>query len=407
MSKIILHIDFNSFFASVEQQANPFLRGKPIAITGKRGLKDMKRSIVATASVEAKRRGVKTPMPIKEARRICPELILLHGDMRKYSEITKRLLLALHKNSDAVEQFSTDEAFADITNAAEDYLGATIVAQIIRNEIKKTCGAHCRVSIGIGPNKAIAKLASGSVKPNGLTVVQPKDVQAFLNNQELGDVCGIGKATEKHLEKLGISSFRTLQMASKDMLLSEFKSIAGNWLYNIARGVSDDHVSEVVENPKSIGHSYTFPHDLESDVEIQTNLLALSDRVAFRLRRDGFSAKSISIFVRYADFSSNHAQIKVGDNVQDGLIIYKNAWASLDRIRNVNKKIRLIGVSVSNLTKCETAASLFSKNKKMQRTLKAHDCIAVKFGQGAISRAATMRTSFKERASGWHYDHEI
>ncbi|MBT3230174.1 DNA polymerase IV [Candidatus Uhrbacteria bacterium] len=407
MSKIILHVDFNSFFASVEQQANPFLRGKAIAITGKRGLKDMKHSIVATASVEAKRLGVKTPMPISEARRICPELILLHGDMRKYSEITKRLLSALKKNSDAVEQFSTDEAFADITSTAQDYFGATIVAQIIRNEIAKSCGKHCTVSIGVGPNKTIAKLASNSVKPNGLTIVQPQDVKAFLDSQPLGDVCGIGKATEKHLENLGISSFGTLRKANKQLLLNEFKTIAGSWLYDIARGISDDHVSEIVEDPKSIGHSYTFPHDLDSDVEIQTNLLALSDRVAYRLRRDGFSAGSISIFVRYSDFSANHAQLQTKEMVQDGLIIYKNAWAMIDKIRDTNKSIRLIGVSTSNLTKSDAPMSLFQKDKKMQRTLKAHDCIAVKFGQESISRASTMNTSFKERASGWHYDHEI
>ncbi len=407
MSKIILHIDFNSFFASVEQQANPFLRGKPIAITGKRGLKDMKRSIVATASVEAKQLGVKTPMPIIEAKRICPELILLPGDMRKYSNITKRMLLALQKNSDAVEQFSTDEAFADITDTAEDYFGATIVAQIIRNEIKQTCGAHCRVSIGVGPNKTIAKLASNSVKPNGLTIVQPAEVQYFLDNKTLGEVCGIGIATEEHLEQIGISSFKTLRKANKQLLLNEFKSVAGNWLYNIARGISDENVSEDIDDPKSVGHSYTFPHDLESNAEIQTNLLALSDRVAYRLRRDGLSARSVSIFVRYSDFSGNHAQMRLTNPIQDGLMIYKNAWAVLDRIRDRNKRIRLIGVSTSNLIETDTPAPLFKKDKKMQRTLKAHDCIAIKFGQESISRAATMNTSFKERASGWHYDHEI
>lgn len=407
MSKIILHIDFNSFFASVEQQANPFLRGKPIAITGKRGVKDMKRSIVATASVEAKKQGVKTPMPVTEAKRICPELILLPGDMRKYSNITKRMLQTLRKNTDTVEQFSTDEAFADITSTAEDYFGATIVAQIIRDQIKKSCGAHCRVSIGIGPNKAIAKLASNSQKPNGLTIIQPHEVTDFLDSQKLADTCGIGKATEKHLERLGIISFQTLRKAKKDLLLNEFKSVAGNWLYNIARGISDDHVSDKIERPKSVGHSYTFPHDLEFDAEIKTNLLALSDKVAYRLRRDNFSANSVSVFVRYADFTSSHAQLRLSGPIQDGLMIYKNAWQVLDRIRNTNKRIRLIGISTSNLIESPAPESLFKKDKKMQRTLQAHDCIALKFGQRSISRAATMHTAFKERASGWHYDHEV
>jgi len=407
MSKIILHIDFNSFFASVEQQANPFLRGKPIAITGKRGVKDMTRSIVATASIEAKRLGVKTPMPIFEAKRICPELIVLPGDMRKYSEITKRMLKVLNENCDVVEQFSTDEAFADITCIAEDYFGATIIAQIIRNKISKTCGERCTVSIGIGPNKEIAKLASGAVKPNGLIVVQPNEVKAFLDKRSLGEVCGIGRATEKHLEKLGISSFKTLQKADKNLLLNEFKSVTGNWLYNIAQGIGNNKVNNQVEDPKSVGHSYTFPYDLESDIEIQTNLLALSDRVAYRLRRDGFGASTVSLLVRYSDFSSNHAQMRLENPINDGLMIYKNAWAILDRIRDTNKPIRLLGISTSNLTKANTPVPLFEKQKKMQRTLKACDYIAIKFGQDSVTRAATMRTSFKERASGWHYDHEI
>lgn len=407
MSSIILHVDFNSFFASVEQQANPFLRGKPIAITGKRGAKEIKRSIVATASIEAKKMGVKPPMSAVEAKRICPQLILLPGDMRKYSDITKRMLKALKNNSDSVEQFSTDEAFADITKTAQDYFGATIIAQIIRNEINKTCGERCTVSIGIGPNKAIAKLASSTMKPNGLTVVQPNEVENFLYSQPIGGLCGIGQATEKHLNELGINSFKSLRNADKQLLINEFKQVTGNWLYNIARGIETNPVDEIEEAPKSVGHSYTFPYDLELDGEIKTNLLALSDQVAYRLRRDKLSAQVISLFVRYHDFSGNHAQIRLSQPAQDGLTLYKNAWVLLDRIRDNQKRIRLMGISTSSLLESDAPTSLFLKDKKMQHTLKAYDCIAHKFGSGAISRVATMKTFFQERASGWHYDHEI
>jgi len=404
---IILHIDFNSFFASVEQQANPFLRGKPIAITGKRGLKDMKRSIIATASIEAKKLGIKPPISAIEAEQICPQLILLPGDMRKYSEITKRMLKALRDNSDSVEQFSTDEAFADITKTAQDYFGATIIAQIIRNEIKKTCGNRCTVSIGIGPNRTIAKLASGTIKPNGFTVIQPNKVLSFLNSQPIGNLCGIGRATEAHLNELGIDSFPKLRLADKELLLREFKQVTGNWLYNIARGIDNNLVDPLEEAPKSVGHSYTFPYDLELDGEIKTNLLALADQVAYRLRKDKLSAQVVSFFVRYHDFSGNHAQIRLSQPAQDGLTLYKNAWALLDRVRNNQKRIRLMGISTSGLLESDAPVSLFLKDKKMQHTLKAYDCIAHKFGSQAISRAATMKTFFQERASGWHYDHEL
>ncbi|MBU4453090.1 DNA polymerase IV [Patescibacteria group bacterium] len=404
---IILHVDFNSFFASVEQQANPFLRGKPIAITGKRGIKDMKRSIVATASIEAKRLAVKTPMPVMEAKRICPELILLPGDMRKYSEITDRMLRVLRENSDKIEQFSTDEAFADITSIAQDYFGATIIAQIIRNQIAQACGELCSVSIGVGPSKTIAKLASGETKPNGLTIVQPSEVISYLDKKPLEDVCGIGRATIKHLESIGISSFQTLRMASMKKLVHEFKPITGMWLYNIARGIEHDGVNDSQEDPKSIGHSYTFAHDLEFDAEIKTNLLSIADTVALRLRKMKFKAGHISLLVRYNDFSSNHIGIKLTNSVNDGLSIYKYASQLLNKVRDINKPIRLLGISTSQFSNLEKPVSLFLKDQKMQSALCAQDCILEKFGNRALCRAATISSVFQERASGWHYDHQL
>ncbi len=404
---IILHIDFNSFFASVEQQANPFLRGKPIAITGKRGVKDMKRSIVATASIEAKRAGVKTPMPVWQAKRICPELILLPGDMRKYSEITERMLSILKKNCDAVEQFSTDEAFGDITNCARDYFGAVIIGQIIRNEIAKLCGEKCTVSIGIGPNKPIAKMASGHEKPNGFTVVQPDEVINFLNKKNLDDVCGIGASTLAHLEHIGISSFDTLRSISKEILVHEFKAITGNWLYNIARGIGDEKVNSNGEDPKSISHSYTFAHDLEFDVEIKTNLLSIADSVALRLRKQNFSAQHISLIIRYSDFTGNQIGIKLNNPVRDGLSIYKIATQLMQRVRDTNKTIRLLGINTSIFSPLNSCTSLFVKDQKMQSALNARDCILEKFGNRALCRAATMNINFQERASGWHYDHQL
>ncbi|MBU0613710.1 hypothetical protein KJ766_00275, partial [Patescibacteria group bacterium] len=228
MSKIILHIDFNSFFASVEQQANPFLRGKPIAVAGKGkhsinsngnnenkkpitiNQMDFGRSVITTASKEAKALGVKTAMPTKEAKKLCPDLIIIPGDPKKYSKITNTFLQILKKYSDAVQQFSTDEAFADITLAAKDYFGSILLAELIRKDIKTQCGEYCTASIGIAPNKLVAKLAGESVKPNGLTVVKPKEVQNFVLSRSLCDFCGIGPRVLNSLQADGISSVETL-----------------------------------------------------------------------------------------------------------------------------------------------------------------------------------------------------
>jgi len=189
--RIIMHIDMNSYFASVEQQANPFLRGKPIGVTGKsfdtNESAKAQRSIIATASIEAKRLGIKTAMSTSEAKRLLPSLIIVPGDPEKYAEITHRFNKIFNEFTDQVEIFSVDESFLDVTDWAQDYFGATMMAQAIRERIKEDCGERITCSIGIAPNKLIAKLASESHKPNGLTVVRPEQVLDFVASQKLGD----------------------------------------------------------------------------------------------------------------------------------------------------------------------------------------------------------------------------
>lgn len=424
MNKIILHLDFNSFFASVEQQANPFLRGKPIAVAGKgkhsidvaaahassRRIRidqaNYQRTVVTTASIEAKRRGVKTAMSSIEAKRICPELIIIPGDPHKYSQITERFLTILRRYADAVEQFSTDEAFADLTIGGQDYFGATMLAQRIRSDVRSEIGAFCTASIGIAPNKLAAKLACESKKPNGLTVVQPDQLVAFVRHQPLQAICGIGPRIERRLHELGISSMRSLQETPLHVLVSEFKSY-GNFLYFAAHGIGDDEVIDAEEPPKSIGHSYTFPHDLREDAEIQKNLLALCDKVAWRMRRDGFIAKRLSVYVRYQDFGGTGGEKQYREPMIDGLDLFKNAWRLVDALSNPNYGVRLLGISASDLHESPMPKSLFPKPEKMQAVLRSLDKIQSRFGSGSWQRAVTLGTLFKERTSGWHYDHEV
>jgi DNA polymerase IV len=420
---IILHLDFNSYFASVEQQANPFLRGLPIAVAGKgrhsidvamaqRGNKHIaidqlqfQRSVVTTASREAKKRGVKTAMGTWQARKICPEMLVIPGDPQKYGELTRRFMAILERHADKVQRFSTDEAFADITCASGgDYFGATVLAQRIRAEIAEDCGEYCTVSIGIAPNKFLAKLASESKKPNGLTVVQPHEAEDFVLTRPLAEFCGIGRRIEKHLEKLGATSVATLRRLPLSLLLSEFKSY-GHWLYGAARGRGPDDL-EVETDPKSIGNSYTFPHDLKTEDEIYRNLLALSDRVAWRMRKQNFVATHVIGYVRYGDFDGHGSHRRCQDPLIDGLEIANTAWEMLKAKLDVAAGVRLLGVSVTGLLPTPGSESLFDKDRRKTRVLKALDKVTDKYGSGVWQRAATMKTSFKERVSGWHYDHE-
>lgn len=421
MPRIILHIDFNSFFASVEAQANPFLRGKAFAVAGKgkapidrdagslpgsrTDLRDLThlRSVVTTASREAKKLGVKTAMGTWEALRIIPNMPIIPGDPRKYADITKRFLHILHEHCDAVERFSTDEAFADITTAGGDRFGSIVLAQIIRAKIRERIGAHCTASIGIAPNKVIAKLASESVKPNGLTYVSEDEASDFVLAQPLEEICGIGRQLQKRLEKLGATSVRTLRLMPLQKLIAEFGAHTGSFLWNVSRGIGDDHVESDDAEPKSVGHSYTFPSDLLTIAEVHDNLLALADMVARRLRAEGLHATTVSAFARYGDFGHTGVSTTLNEPIADGLMFFHSVFETLCKRIDFNRGVRLLGITVYGLQDAHIT-SLFSTDHKRERLTTALDLVTKKYGPSAWRRGSTMQTQFFERISGWHYD---
>lgn len=422
---IILHVDFNSFFASVEQQANPFLRGRAIAVAGKGretidvsathssrsrvdiGKLQFVRSVITTASREAKKRGVKTAMATWEARKLVPDLLVVPGDPHKYSEITGRMMAILRSYADAVEQFSTDEAFADITCASGgDYFGAALLAERIRSDIREQCGEWCTASLGVAPNRLVAKLASESRKPDGLTVVPPEDVISFIDSRPLADFCGIGFRMEKRLAALGATSTKTLRALPRSRLLEVFKRSYGDWLYFAARGIGDDSVTSEDEDPKSVGHSYTFPHSLETENEVRRHLLGLADRVSWRMRKQGLAGTHISVYARYDDMDGVGMGKKYKDPMFDGLTITKTALSLLLPRLSLPRGIRLLGVSVSGLVKLPGANPLLRDESKTASALRSLDKISERYGNGTWQRLSTLGVIFKERTSGWHYDHE-
>jgi DNA polymerase IV len=421
MPRLILHIDFNSFFASVEAQANPFLRGKAFAVAGKgkgaidrdagsiqgkrTDLRDLThlRSVVTTASREAKNLGIKTAMGTWQALRIIPNLPIIPGDPRKYSDITNRFLRILHERCDAVEQFSTDEAFADITTAGGDRLGAILLAQMIRADIIDRIGATCTASIGIAPNKVLAKLASESVKPNGITYVSQEDAMTFVASRKIEDICGIGPRLQKRLEGLGVISILSLRSTPLDVLIREFGPHTGNFLWNVSRGIGDDHVSSTEDDPKSVGHSYTFPRDLLTLDDIHSNLLALADMVARRLRTQDLRASTVTAFARYGDFGGNGFSVSTREPIADGLALFSTVFDPLVRMIDLNRGVRLLGITTSNLVSAR-ATSLFRTDQRRESVTTALDLVTKKYGASAWRRASTLNTAFFERVSGWHYD---
>ena len=444
MPRIILHIDMNSYFASVEQQANPFLRGKAIGVTGKRkparttdgNRSGGERSVVAAASREAKRLGVKTAMSTWEAKRILPSIILVAGDPEKYGDITRRFNAIFRDYTPLVEQFSVDESFLDVTDVAQDYLGATAIALAIRERLRVECGDFITASIGVAPNKLLAKLASETIKPSGLTVVRPHEAIGLLDRCALQDLCGIGPRIADRLGDLGIHSFAQLRQFPLDKLAAEFSGGAGSgsagkslalWLHNAAHGIGDDMVSPDAEDPKSVGHSYTLPADTSDPTVVQRHLLALCDKVAWRLRRDGFSARCVTAYVRFGDFSGAGKQHRFQEPISDGLSLFKSAWKLLPviasssersnlttgllrlRPRNdmLSRPVRLVGISASELVVGSRSSSLFRKDRNVVSTLHALDKLQTRYGERAWTRASLLSTNVLERTSGFRYDHEL
>lgn len=406
VNRIVMHIDMNSYFASVEQQANPFLRGKPIGITGKH----QKRSIIATASVEAKRLGVKTAMSTWEAKRVCPSLILYPGDPEKYADIMHRFNDIYREYTERVEEFSVDESFLELTQETTDYLGAIWIALEIRERLKKKLGEHITASIGIAPNKLIAKLASGRVKPNGLTVVPPARVMSLLDQSALQNLCGIGPRIEKRLNDIGIFTFEQLRHFPLDLLVHTFKSY-GIWLHNAAWGRDISNPITVSHSASrdrvSYGHTYTLPENTDNPREMKCYMLGLSDRVAWRLRRDGQLARRVHAYLRYHDFTGTVQQYLMREPTADGLILFKTAWHLIERFRDDTKSVRLLGLSVSYLLPGQEPQSLFKKERRMRVLQHALDLIQKRYGPRAWTRASTLTVDFKTRSSGFHFDHEL
>jgi len=397
--RIILHIDFNSYFASVEQQANPRLREKPIGVTGG---DRMKRTVIGAASVEAKTYGVRTGMQLWEAKKLCPEIILVPGDSDKYLEVTKRFLNILKDYSPYLEIFSIDEVFLEVESLVtrvesqeKDTLDSRLLtlAATIKSRIRIEIGEVITCSIGISYNKLMAKLAGSLQKPDGLVII-PDQQRAIevLDRVELDAVCGIGFRIKKRLFSMGVTDFKKLRSVPQSALLASFKSY-GQTLYNISRGIDNSPIVPFYEKEevKSIGHRHTISHDTNDLVEVKQIALQLTELIARKLRAKKLVGRTVSCWFRYGDFEGGGMQTTIMDT-DDGLDIYKAAWKIFNQGWDGNP-IRMVGVSISNL-KPQTPQNLSFLEEIHQREVitKALDKINDKYGEFILQRGILLKT---------------
>lgn len=377
--RTILHVDMNAFFASVEQQADPGLRGKPIAVVGGHG-----RTVITTSSYEARAKGVKTGMAVWEGKRTCPELIIVIGDNRKYTHTSTRINEIFRDFTPEVEAFSIDESWLDVTHSLSIFGSAENIAYQIKARIRHSFGITC--SIGIAPNKLLAKLASDMQKPDGLVVIKPDEIAGILERLPVKELCGIGKKMERHLSMMSIYTCGELGRCDAARLTRKF-GIVGRRLKEMGQGIDNSPVVQYGEEDdvKSVGHSSTLERDIDDPVEIRRFLLQLSEMVGSRARRYNVSGKTVHLYVRYADFFSSWGKqttLKNYINLSDE--IYKAALSILDTVE-LEQPVRLLGVTLSNLKHQAEQLPLFEDERKKLFATQAMDTVNDRFGSMAVT----------------------
>jgi nucleotidyltransferase/DNA polymerase involved in DNA repair len=373
----------DAFFASVEQRDNPELLGKPVIV----GANPHERGVVAACSYEARKFGVHSAMPSRTAYRVCPDGVFIHPDMKKYSEASRQIMKILEGFTPFVQPVSVDEAFLDVSGRIKEFTDAIEIARQIKAEIRKQI--KLTASVGVAPNKFLAKLASDLKKPDGLMVITEADKVRILEPLPVSKIWGVGKVTEKRLHELNLRTIGDIQRLPLVDLRQHFGNLAEH-LHALALG-EDDREVETDEETKSISSEHTFDVDTADLDQIKKCLLEQCDEVGSRLRKEKVAARTVQLRLRYADFTTLTRRRTLEQPTQDEMMLYEVAGHLLAAEKIAGKRIRLIGVGGSNLVPPEIQSDLFDKtDEKRSRLGKAVDDLRAKLGPGAIRRGTSL-----------------
>lgn len=338
----IIHIDMDAFYASVEQRDNPELRGIPLAVGG-----GGPRGVVAAASYEARKFGVRSAMSGAKARKLCPHLVFVRPHFEKYKEVSQQIRALFHEYTDLVEPLSLDEAYLDVTNPKMGPPSATIIARELRRRIFET--TQLTASAGVSYCKFLAKVASDLNKPNGMAIILPEEAEAFLEKLEVEKFHGIGKATAAKMHRMGIFNGRDLKQFALHDLVRRFGKV-GRFYYNIVRGIDDRAVhSHWVR--KSISTEETFRTDLDNTEDMMEQIALIADHLQRLIERSDNPGRTLTLKVRYADFRVVTRSKTVDHEITKAEEMLALAAPLLADTDALEKKVRLLGLGLSNLRK--------------------------------------------------------
>jgi DNA polymerase IV len=341
MQRRIIHIDMDAFYASVEQRDDPGLRGRPVAVGGSPD----SRGVVAAASYEARRFGVRSAMPMARALRLCPELAVVRPDFAKYKAASEAVMAILRSATSLVEPLSLDEAYLDVTENLWHEPLAMDVARRIKREIFDNL--RLTASAGVAPNKFLAKIASGWEKPDGLTVIAPERVESFLQKLPVEALWGVGPVTAKKLRAIGVAQLVDIRSVDRAVLEDTVGSLA-DWLVSLSHGI-DERPVEPERSRKSISSETTFAKDLGELADIERELDALAAEVAAALERKGLVARTVTIKVRYSDFTTVTRSHTAQGATRSAKSLSVRARALLERTDAARRPVRLLGVGAHGL----------------------------------------------------------
>lgn len=388
MQRVILHIDMDAFFASIEQKDNPQYRGKPV-IVGADPKGGKGRGVVSACSYEARKFGIHSAMPISQAYCRCPQGIFLRPRMEKYQKVSQNIREIFYQFTPLVESISIDEAFLDITGSQRLFGSPEEIGNSLKKLIREK--ENLSSSVGIAPNKFLAKIASDLCKPDGLLIVKPTEIKKILHPLLINKLWGVGKKTEKKLANLGIETIGQLASFKEEYLESLFGKM-GKHLWQLAQGIDERQV-EPSHEMKSIGHETTFGQDTDDINLLHQTLLSLSQQVARRAWRHSVQGRTLTLKLRYGDFRTITRSRTQSEPLFTADEIFNLAKDILEKIDLKGKVVRLIGVSLSHLDPMSMGQiSIFQdEEKKKTKLSRAEEQIINKFGDRSITRALLIK----------------